>query len=142
MSASITAADAAACSSRSFDVQLLAGRVEACAEQVHAVQARLAQLQLMDWQSPAGLAYRSDLRGAGRCAPQAPGKELNGRFPRPAPALRTRRRVRTPRNRRLLMAQDNAGRKRRAAPSLRTGLQRCPLGAGRNRRYFLPARGA
>lgn len=62
MSASITAADAAACSSRSFDVQLLAGRVEACAEQVHAVQARLAQLQLMDWQSPAGLAYRSDLR--------------------------------------------------------------------------------
>lgn len=62
MSASVTAADAAACSSRSFDVQLLAGRVEACAEQVDAVQARLSQLQLMDWQSPAGLAYRSSLR--------------------------------------------------------------------------------
>jgi hypothetical protein len=62
MGASITAADAAACSSRSFDVQLLAGRVESCAEQVHAVQARLAQLQLTDWQSPAGLAYRSNLR--------------------------------------------------------------------------------
>ena len=61
-SASVTAADAAACSSRSFEVQLLAGRVEACAEQVDAVQGRLSQLQLMDWQSPAGLAYRSSLR--------------------------------------------------------------------------------
>jgi hypothetical protein len=61
-SVSVMAADAAACSSRSFEVQLLAGRVEACAEQVAAVQARLAQLQLMDWQSPAGLAYRSSLR--------------------------------------------------------------------------------
>ncbi|MFE4543570.1 hypothetical protein [Arthrobacter sp. NPDC056727] len=62
MNASVTAADAAACSSRSFEVQLLAGRMEACAEQVDAVQARLSQLQLMDWQSPAGLAYRSNLR--------------------------------------------------------------------------------
>jgi hypothetical protein len=62
MSASVTAADAAACSSRSFEVQLLAGRVEACAEQIEAVQARLSQLQLMDWRSPAGLAYRSRLR--------------------------------------------------------------------------------
>jgi hypothetical protein len=62
VSASVTAADAAACSSRSFEVQLLAGRVEACAEQVAAVRARLAQLELMDWQSPAGLAYRSSLR--------------------------------------------------------------------------------
>ncbi|MFE5837520.1 hypothetical protein [Arthrobacter sp. NPDC056493] len=59
---SVTAADAAACSSRSFEVQLLAGRVEACAEQVDAVRARLSQLQLMDWQSPAGQAYRSSLR--------------------------------------------------------------------------------
>jgi len=58
---SVTAADSAACSSRSYEVQLLAGRVEACAEQVDAVQARLGQLQLMDWQSPAGLAYRSSL---------------------------------------------------------------------------------
>jgi hypothetical protein len=62
MGASITAADAAACSSRSFEVQLLAGRVEACAEQLEAVRARLSQLQLMDWRSPAGLAYRSKLR--------------------------------------------------------------------------------
>ena len=61
MSTSVTAADAAACSSRSFEVQLLAGRVEVCAEQVAAVQSRLSQLQLMDWQSPAGRAYRSSL---------------------------------------------------------------------------------
>jgi hypothetical protein len=61
MSTSLMAADAGACSSRSFEVQLLAGRMEACAEEVNAVQARLSQLQLMDWQSPAGLAYRSSL---------------------------------------------------------------------------------
>ena len=60
-STSVMAADAAACSSRSFEVQLLAGRVEACAEQIEAVRARLSQLQLMDWRSPAGLAYRSKL---------------------------------------------------------------------------------
>jgi hypothetical protein len=63
MSAVITAADAAACSSRSSEVQLLAGQVETCVEQLDAVRARLAQLQLMHWQSPAGQAYRSSLRG-------------------------------------------------------------------------------
>ena len=62
MTVSITEAYAAACSSRSFEVQLLAGRVEACAEQIEAVQARLVQLQLMAWRSPAGLAYRSKLQ--------------------------------------------------------------------------------
>ncbi|MFC9354183.1 hypothetical protein [Arthrobacter sp. NPDC057013] len=61
-SAGITAADAAACSSRSFEVQLLAGQVETCVEQLDAVRARLSQLQLMHWQSPAGQAYRSSLR--------------------------------------------------------------------------------
>lgn len=60
--AGVTAADAAACSSRSFEVQLLAGRVEACAEQIDAVRARFSQLQLMEWRSPAGQAYRSKLR--------------------------------------------------------------------------------
>lgn len=58
MSASVTAADAAACSSRSFEVQLLAGRVEACAAQLEDVLLRLSRLQLSDWQSPAGRAYR------------------------------------------------------------------------------------
>ncbi|MFC7847975.1 hypothetical protein ACFUTU_05810 [Arthrobacter sp. NPDC057388] len=61
MGTSLMAADATACSSRSYEVQLLAGRMEACAEQIDAAQARLLQLQLMDWQSPAGLAYRSSL---------------------------------------------------------------------------------
>ncbi|MBT2522202.1 hypothetical protein [Arthrobacter sp. ISL-28] len=61
MSDNVTAAEAAACSSRSFDVQLLAGRVEACADQLDAVLASLSQLQLMDWQSPAGIAYRTSI---------------------------------------------------------------------------------
>jgi hypothetical protein len=58
MNASVTAADAAACSSRSFEVQVLAGRVEACAAQLEDVLLRLSRLQLSDWQSPAGRAYR------------------------------------------------------------------------------------
>lgn len=58
MSANITAADAAACSSRSFQVQLLAAHADTCAGEVDAVLARLSQLQLADWQSPAGMAYR------------------------------------------------------------------------------------
>lgn len=62
MSASITAADAAACSSRSFEVQLLAGRLEACAARLEEVLSRLARLQLSDWQSPAGRAYRETAR--------------------------------------------------------------------------------
>lgn len=61
MSEKVTAADAAACTSRSVDVQLLAGRVEACADRLDAVLARLSQLQLMDWQSPAGIAYRTSM---------------------------------------------------------------------------------
>jgi hypothetical protein len=61
MSASITAADAAACSSRSFEVQLLAVQADGCAEQLGAVVARLSQLQLADWQSPAGMAYRTSI---------------------------------------------------------------------------------
>jgi hypothetical protein len=61
MNTSVMAADAAACASRSYEVQLLAARAEACAEQVDAALARLSQLQLLDWQSPAGLAYRASL---------------------------------------------------------------------------------
>ena len=61
MSASFTADDASACSSRQFEVQLLAGRAEACAEQLDGVLFRLSQLQLSDWQSPAGAAYRTSV---------------------------------------------------------------------------------
>ena len=58
MSAGITAADAASCSSRSFELHLLAGRLEACAARLEEVLSRLSRLQLSDWQSPAGRAYR------------------------------------------------------------------------------------
>jgi hypothetical protein len=61
MSGNITAADAEACSSRSFDVQQLAGRVDLCADQLRAVHSKLSRLQMMDWQSPAGMAYRASV---------------------------------------------------------------------------------
>ena len=61
MSASVTAADAAACSSRRFEVHLLAERVQACAARLEEVLSRLSRLQLSDWQSPAGRAYRASV---------------------------------------------------------------------------------
>lgn len=54
-------ADAAACASRSYEVQQLAGRVASCAEQADAALGRLARLELQAWQSPAGRAYRTAL---------------------------------------------------------------------------------
>jgi hypothetical protein len=61
MSTTVAAADAAGCSSRSFEVQLLAAQADACAGEVDAVLARLSQLQLANWQSPAGIAYRTNI---------------------------------------------------------------------------------
>jgi len=61
MSGTLTAADAAACASRSYEVQQLAARVASCAEQAGAVLAWLGRLELQDWQSPAGRAYRTTL---------------------------------------------------------------------------------
>lgn len=62
MGTRIIAADAAAaCSSRSFEVQLLAAQADTCAGEIDAVLARLSQLQLADWQSPAGMAYRMNI---------------------------------------------------------------------------------
>jgi hypothetical protein len=61
MSGTLTAADAAACASRGFEVQQLAARVASCAEQADAVLAGLARLELETWQSPAGRAYRTTL---------------------------------------------------------------------------------
>jgi hypothetical protein len=55
---SFTAGDATACGSRAYEVQQLAARVESATGQLEAVHGRLSQLQLMDWQSPAGRAYR------------------------------------------------------------------------------------
>ena len=55
------ASDAAACASRSYEVQQLAARVAACAEDTDAVLARLVCVELHGWQSPAGRAYRTAL---------------------------------------------------------------------------------
>ena len=57
----LTAADALACASRSYEVQLLAGRLAACADQADIVLSQLVRLELQGWQSPAGRAYRSAL---------------------------------------------------------------------------------
>ncbi len=57
----LAAGDAAACASRSHEVQELAVRVSRCADQVDAALASLARLELQTWQSPAGRAYRTSL---------------------------------------------------------------------------------
>jgi hypothetical protein len=57
----VTAADAQACASRSYEVQQLAARLARCADQVDAVLAGLTRLELQTWQSPAGRAYRQTL---------------------------------------------------------------------------------
>lgn len=57
----VTAADAGFCTSRSYEVQLLAARVLACADRADAALAQLAYLELQSWQSPAGRAYRTAL---------------------------------------------------------------------------------
>ncbi|MGO4490499.1 hypothetical protein AB4Y86_00195 [Arthrobacter sp. 2YAF22_2] len=59
MSGTLTAAEAAACASRSYEVQQLAARMASCAEQAGAVLAGLVGLELQTWQSPAGRAYRT-----------------------------------------------------------------------------------
>jgi hypothetical protein len=61
MSGTVTAAEAAACASRSYEVQQLASRMAGCAEQADAVLAGLGRLELQTWQSPAGRAYRRTL---------------------------------------------------------------------------------
>lgn len=57
----VTAADALACASRSYEVQQLAARVARCADETDAVLAALARVELQHWQSPAGRAYRVTL---------------------------------------------------------------------------------
>ena len=57
----LLASDAAACASRAYEVQQLAARVAACADNIDAVLARLASVELQNWQSPAGRAYRTAL---------------------------------------------------------------------------------
>ena len=59
--AAVLASDAAACASRSHEVQQLAARVAACADHADAALARLVSVELQSWQSPAGRAYRTAL---------------------------------------------------------------------------------
>ncbi|MDQ0029997.1 hypothetical protein [Arthrobacter bambusae] len=53
--------DSQQCISRAGEIQKLGSRMSACAEQADAVLAKLAQLQLEQWESPAGRAYRTTL---------------------------------------------------------------------------------
>ena len=57
----LLASDAAACASRSYEVQQLAARLAACADRTDAVLAQLVRSELQTWQSPAGRAYRTSL---------------------------------------------------------------------------------
>jgi hypothetical protein len=61
MTTDVTAADMAACMSRGYEVQVLAARVDACLERVDRILAGFREIQLLDWQSPAGRAYRSSV---------------------------------------------------------------------------------
>jgi hypothetical protein len=47
--------------SRSYEVQQLAARVAGCAGRAEKVLAGFWEIQLLDWQSPAGRAYRDSV---------------------------------------------------------------------------------
>ncbi|WP_284982593.1 hypothetical protein [Arthrobacter sp. efr-133-TYG-118] len=53
--------DSQQCISRAAEIQKLGRRMSVCADQADAVLAKLAQLQLEQWESPAGRAYRTTL---------------------------------------------------------------------------------
>lgn len=57
----LRAGDAAACASRGYEVQQLAARVAAIADQADAALARLSGVEMGTWESPAGRAYRTAL---------------------------------------------------------------------------------
>ncbi|GAB3571702.1 hypothetical protein GCM10027405_38170 [Arthrobacter alkaliphilus] len=61
MAAGVTEPDALQCISRGVEIQKLGWRMSVCADQADSVLARLAQLQLEQWESPAGNAYRTTL---------------------------------------------------------------------------------
>ncbi|BAS15461.1 hypothetical protein AHiyo8_37640 [Arthrobacter sp. Hiyo8] len=61
MAAGGTDLDSQQCISRGAEIQRLGWRMRICADQADAVLARLAQLQLEQWESPAGRAYRTTL---------------------------------------------------------------------------------
>jgi hypothetical protein len=59
MSGNFTAADASSCASRSFEVQQLAWRVAELAHRLDTSMLRFRRVELSEWQSPAGQAYRT-----------------------------------------------------------------------------------
>ncbi|HEY8702047.1 MAG TPA: hypothetical protein VIM08_13985 [Arthrobacter sp.] len=61
MGSDVAAADMAACMSRSYEVQQLAAGVGVCLDRVETVLAGFRAIQLLDWQSPAGQAYRNSV---------------------------------------------------------------------------------
>ena len=61
MTSDLTAADMGACMSRGYEVQALAARLEVCLGRVESVLAGFREIQLLDWQSPAGRAYRNSV---------------------------------------------------------------------------------
>ena len=61
MGSDVTAADMAACMSRGYEVQQLAARVDLCLGRVEKVLGGFREIQLLDWQSPAGRAYRNSV---------------------------------------------------------------------------------
>jgi hypothetical protein len=61
IAAGVTEPDALQCVSRGAEIQKLGWRMSVCADQADAVLAKLAQLQLEQWESPAGRAYRTTL---------------------------------------------------------------------------------
>ncbi len=61
MAAGGTDLDSLQCISQGAEIQKLGWRMSVCADKADAVLARLAQLQLEQWESPAGRAYRTTL---------------------------------------------------------------------------------
>jgi ElaB/YqjD/DUF883 family membrane-anchored ribosome-binding protein len=61
MSIDAAAGDMGAALSRSSEVQQLAARVTGCTARVERVLSGFRQIQLLDWQSPAGRAYRNSV---------------------------------------------------------------------------------
>ncbi|MET3174421.1 UNVERIFIED_ORG: hypothetical protein ABIB52_002272 [Arthrobacter sp. UYCu721] len=61
MSSDLMIGDLAALMARGNEVQHLAGRVAVCAARVETVLASFREIQLLDWQSPAGKAYRNSV---------------------------------------------------------------------------------
>ncbi|MCZ9882024.1 hypothetical protein [Arthrobacter sp. B2a2-09] len=61
MAAGGTDLDSQQCISRGAEIKKLGWRIGLCADHADAALARLAQLQLEQWESPAGRAYRTTL---------------------------------------------------------------------------------